>query len=366
MEKYMIIETNHLPQMIKCSQQAAVATALYVHDLATRVSSLVMQTLITAYQHMLALVSALKETAQAKVASYIFAARSKYSQDKLLALHEKALSLLAKFHDCTTNTICIPSNGAELDGVEIRPHQHNEKWMVVFLPNKVVWQEVVDPLRKLAVRTKCNLVCCNYRMTGLHKTLARSEDDVIQDGKTVIEYVHNKGVRYQDIHLHGYSLGGAFATIVLHELRSEGKQLDKLANERSFSSLHDVVVAQSFPVIGHIYSLVLMLFGWRLNAAKVIAAINNHKQLPHVKLLVIDHPHDDKIPHDARFLTTLQQMYENRQLMHSFEIIRMNPDAKQLTLEVIGHNAHANSHARIWSEEELTEYVNYVQASFGT
>lgn len=114
-----------------------------------------------------------------------------------------------------------------------------QKWIVCFNGNAMCYENCLDEASALRSDTGCNVMLFNYRgvMDSENNIGAiRPDKDLVLDGDAFIQYLLSKGVKSEDILIHGFSLGGGVGTQV-RALHPEGP----IANCQSFSSLCGVV-----------------------------------------------------------------------------------------------------------------------------
>jgi hypothetical protein len=132
---------------------------------------------------------------------------------------------------------------AHLQGIELRhsPLQkpEDQKWVVYMNPKDMKFEEGFGLLDDV-FSTGANVCSFNYRGVGKSTGFPRTVDDLVEDGTAVIKRLLKKGVRPENIVVHGFSLGGAVATKAVldinEQLKKDGKGQLALCNERSFKS----------------------------------------------------------------------------------------------------------------------------------
>lgn len=138
---------------------------------------------------------------------------------------------------------------AILNGVEITQQQTtSEKYIVYFQGNGILYEDTIENkydngILSAAQNLNCNVIAFNYRGVGNSKGKATSKDDLVTDGLAIVQYLlYEKKIKPENIVLHGYSLGGAIATLVAERLHAK-KISVSVFNSRTFSTLTNLVNA---------------------------------------------------------------------------------------------------------------------------
>lgn len=170
------------------------------------------------------------------------------------------------------------SDKAEIDGVllfrdknqkkEFQSGQNmqDQKWIVKFNGNAMLYEEKLSDDHQYGQNVGANVLEFNYRGVGESTGTPTKPEDLIRDGETCIQYLLSKGVKEENILIHGLSLGGGVGTQVaaMHDKIS-------MISEKSFSSLSAVVKAN----FGRVAGALLRGLGWELDSVKVWHKIKN-------------------------------------------------------------------------------------------
>lgn len=162
-----------------------------------------------------------------------------------------------------------------------------QKWILRFNGNNELYEEGLSDYKKYAFENDANISVFNYRGTGNSKKVPKRAEDLIADGEACVQYLLSKGVKEENILIHGLSLGGGVGTQVasLHEKIA-------LINERSFSSLSKAAAA--LVNVSFVQSLLKKL-GWELDSISAYDKIKAEK-------LIIFHKQDSIMPYSGSCL----------------------------------------------------------------
>lgn len=122
------------------------------------------------------------------------------------------------------------------------------------------------------------------------KNKPRLAKELVLDGESIYQFVRDKlGVHQDDVHFYGYSLGGGLSAEVK---KCYPESLGRYVNERSFSSLNDVLynIVPSF--LAFIARNILSLIGWNISSVDAIEKIKG-------RTLIVHHPEDELMKNDA-------------------------------------------------------------------
>jgi hypothetical protein len=135
-------------------------------------------------------------------------------------------------------------------------------------------------------------------------------DDLIQAGIAQVERLHHQGVPYENIGLHGVSLGGSVVSHVASYYHERGIELAGTYASKTFSSTTNVAVSylQKIPYVGHALGFVfrpLIVFGlwgsgWQMDTAAHFSSLpldkRNYSLVRSEKRLRKDYaPKDDPV-----------------------------------------------------------------------
>lgn len=234
--------------------------------------------------------------------------------------------------------VTLPINDrVTLDGIELTTQNQeiaasDQRWIVYFLPNAATVEMALPVLQELHQTTAANILSCNYPGVGRSTGEVLTEDDLTSYSIEVVRSLLQKGVKPEHIFIHGFSLGGAVATHVTKQLEEEGIQIAGHCNERSMSSLIDLLNAKVW-LIGYLAGLILSALGWKLNSGEKVQTIQS-------KVLVMTHPKD-------------QVMSKKSQLRNT---IAAHPRDNFVDIEMSAEESYVTPHGRSWFPEERRQY----------
>ncbi len=193
----------------------------------------------------------------------------------------------------TTRTFELTTgDGARIDGMTIFKDEKSkenfnqgnsdQKWIILVNGNADHYENKLDFVKGYGQEVGANVLVFNYRGVGRSEKEPVKADDLVQDLDTCFQFLQSKGIKDENIVLHGYSLGGGVATqaAALHPAAG-------LINQNSFSSLSSA--AKTMPVIGGIAAKLLKNVGWELDSLAKWEGLK--------KKLVVFHKHDGIIPY---------------------------------------------------------------------
>lgn len=160
------------------------------------------------------------------------------------------------------------ADGVKLDTVTIKhPDQkdlpaHEQKWILKFGGNGEIYESGLLNTLGLSKDTGANYFIGNFRGVMRSEGRAKRAQDLILDGEAMLQYLFQKGVRPENILIHGHSLGGGVGTAVA--ARHPGVNV---CNDRSFSSIKAVVG----PFIGK------LIERWNFDSVKNYQAVTGKK-----------------------------------------------------------------------------------------
>jgi hypothetical protein len=235
------------------------------------------------------------------------------------------------------------ATGVEISGVELVKNESQAEpatWIVYFLPNAGLLEDMYPRLVDLHKLTNANIVCYNYRCCGKNKVFPVSEEELVQDGSLIIETIL-KRAKPEHVLVHGYSFGGGIATQVVGGFAEENIHL-ALCNERSFRSLAATII-ELFPcVIGTLLAQLATYLGWQLNSEEAL------KKLKNSAIIVLSCVVDGLIQTNAQFI----------QAVRDAKMTGIIQDSQVHEITMI-HNSGFD-HARHWKRDESRQYANFV------
>jgi hypothetical protein len=190
-------------------------------------------------------------------------------------------------------------DGVKLDTIKIKNGTSN-KWIIYFNGNGMCYEQALYDLQEISRATGANVYTGNYRgvMRSCGK-MARTQD-LILDGKALVEKLLKEGVLQDNILIHGFSLGGAIATDVAVLYPKV-----HLCNERSFASLTDFLRGH-LSFFGVFLGAIAWSSGFKFSAAQNFQKIQGEK-------FVMYHKQDEVI----RYKGSLHKVLKNKKIQHT-------------------------------------------------
>ncbi len=163
---------------------------------------------------------------------------------------------------------------------KIDPKELKSKIWINFNGNAICYEFLnINQIRKIQ-SLGFDVLAFNYR------SVAKSEGKptqkgLIEDGKAIIRYAHKLG--YDDIYVHGHSLGGAIAIKALAQLKEEDREVYnkvKLIADRTFSSIKAVLKTFNlFLIIKWLVIKIVSFANWNIKVRKDWESIDIKKCL---------------------------------------------------------------------------------------
>jgi hypothetical protein len=153
--------------------------------------------------------------------------------------------------------------------------------------------------KSIEAGSPCNFVLFDYRGVGESKGVFKQAKDLVVDGSSIVEWVKQKiGIRGDQIHFYGFSLGGAISSMTkaLDPKRLTGR----LINDRSFSSSNKwLEVRYGSGYFGKLMNWFFTKHGYSADPLAAFQKASGEK-------MVIYHPDDAVIPTEASMQYALQ------------------------------------------------------------
>lgn len=219
-----------------------------------------------------------------------------------------------------TNVKIPSSEGTQLDGIAIHPNindtvnfregeAQDQKWVVLFCPNSDGYESNLEFAKAHGNAVGANVLLFNYRGVGQSTGDAKCAKDLIQDGSSSVQFLLDKGVKPENIVLHGQSLGGGVAVRVAEEKKVN------VISVRSFKSYKRaaVEVAAKYThsrILGKVAGGLFVAYGWKLDAFKA------WKKLPNENKAIMHHLEDNIINSNASLVKAVQK--------HDNELVEKN------------------------------------------
>lgn len=212
------------------------------------------------------------------------------------------------------------ADGVELDTLmrqnanQLNLPAAQQKWIVFFNPNAASYEDLIEELKEISVRTGANVYTGNYRGVMESKGRANSTHDMILDGEAMVQKLLASGVPSENILLHGWSIGGGVATEVAALHQEPGHEMH-LCNDRSFATLTHAVKGL-IPVVGGLLGGIAWLGGWKFDS------VSNYRKINGYKFTIVA-----KNDHIIKYQASLHKVFK-----------KSNPGAtlKKIKIDVIG------------------------------
>ncbi|MBA3816475.1 MAG: alpha/beta hydrolase [Parachlamydiaceae bacterium] len=161
-------------------------------------------------------------------------------------------------------------DGIELDTIKIK-NSHSNKWIVYFGPNAECYEKIMEGLKEISEKTGANVYTGNYRGVMRSHGAIQSTNDMVLDGKAMVQKLLSEGIPEEDMLIHGHSIGGAVAT----EVASLYPKVHH-CSDRSFASLSHFLKGW-VPIIGGVLGGIAGLAGWKFNSVTDFEIIQGKK-----------------------------------------------------------------------------------------
>lgn len=226
---------------------------------------------------------------------------------------------LKTFDGATLNGVVIFKDG-DLKTEFKEKKAQNQKWVIRFNGRNGLYENNLLRSQAIGKDLDTNILVFNYRGVGESRGILTKPEDFIADGEACISYLLSKGVKEENILIHGSSLGGGIACQVasLHEKIA-------LINERSFASLS--LAASSLAKFSFVRGIFRAL-GWELDSVSSFAKIKAPK-------LIVFHKQDPIIPYHQ---SSLYRIFKEA-------IKKQNPEAIEYSM-----------HKGQWKDRLKSEY----------
>ncbi len=212
----------------------------------------------------------------------------------------------------TSEKIAISTaDSAKLDGMIIKPENSSnieQKYVILVNGFGESYESKLENAAEYANRSGANILCFNYRGAGDSKGVPTSANDFVTDTLSMVEFLtKEKGIKPENIIIHGFSMGGGVGA------QAAGLSDDvKHINDRSFSAfskatkdlttshLKSRVGRKAAEALGSIAGGFIKGIGFELDTKKVYrdknAAFRNDIEK---RTLVVYHSSDNVISQNA-------------------------------------------------------------------
>lgn len=178
-----------------------------------------------------------------------------------------------------------------LDAQQVTLDTDSKKWMVYFCPNGASYEQVAREVIHQVQGLGINVLFFNYRGVEHSQGRVTKGFQLTLDGSAVLEYLkQKKGIKEQDILLHGHSMGGGVAATLLDYYPNVA-----CINNRSYSSTGNVVAAHVRQATNRVFAGIAKGLNWCIGYN--IDALGPWMRAVKGKHLLIYHPEDFVIPY---------------------------------------------------------------------
>lgn len=180
-------------------------------------------------------------------------------------------------------------DGATLDGVLFEASRSSCPLVVFFPPNGHLYEEMKGLLNLYLLENEnpFHVLFFNYRGVGKSRGSATSIQDLVLDGRTVVEYALHRLKETGSLVFHGYSLGGGIGSLLIQTYPGA-----KLLLDRTFGDLKEVVAHFG----GRCLLNKVTPWGWELQTEE------NIKKIPERDILVLTADQDRILPSSLRLV----------------------------------------------------------------
>lgn len=201
--------------------------------------------------------------------------------------------------------VMTPNTELELDTIEIskkncRAPKDRRMHVIHFVGYNMCYEEILKDMKREALdkikmhdgstkqKNKLDPVVIgfNYPRVVNSKGRALTKDDLVKAGIALVQSLLDEGVPLENIILHGYSLGGAIASLIAKYFQEQKNTHDKiyLFNNRSLGLLTDVVISWTSkwlqPIVKPFlkFSFSPINGNWEMDAASAFLSLNKEQK----------------------------------------------------------------------------------------
>lgn len=195
----------------------------------------------------------------------------------------------------------------------------DRKYIIFLNGNGGCYEHMLPTLMKISEETGTSVYCGNYRGIGRSEGFPTGYQDLVMDGEAMVQYLLTKGVKSENILIHGWSFGGAVGVHLAALHQEEGHEMN-FGSDRSFASLSAILKERSrklhrkfkrinihlskikvkvLKVLTSLTNRLIFAFGWDFKCVKCYKAIKGHK-------FIIYHRDDYVIPYGASLYKKLK------------------------------------------------------------
>lgn len=159
-----------------------------------------------------------------------------------------------------------------------------QRWIIVFNPNKGAFEKLEPAFAAIARTIRVNILLGNYRGVGSSQGKPKSAKRLLRDAETMIRFLLSRGVKPENILLHGWSLGGGISAVCAWHFQNKAKITLNVCNDRSFATLTKaILVLARIPVINHVAAILTKMVWGKLNVAKKFKNLKGYTFIIHHK-----------------------------------------------------------------------------------
>jgi Chlamydia CHLPS protein (DUF818) len=263
------------------------------------------------------------------------------------------------FDGASINGIAI-FNGREAKHEFIEKRADNQKWIIRFNGRNGFYETNLLRSQSIGKDLDANIMVFNYRGVGESKGILTKPEELIIDGEACIKYLLSKGVKEENILIHGSSLGGGIACQI-------ASMYEKIAliNERSFATLS--LAAATLANFSFVRNIFLAL-GWELDS------LNSFDKVKAPKLIVF-HKQDSIIPYSKSSLykiykesIKMQNPSASEQALHKGELKdRLKSEYKPLNIKLQRKFKHVMQEAHLYylqNDDAYPEIKKFIKNFF--
>jgi len=293
----------------------------------------------------------------------VLPAINSYSPGDVRVKTESLKDAFEKIRAQHTNTSCEQvelsiNEKVTLEGIQLihdkTVEARERKVIVVFSPNNQIWQYSFDFLKDLFNETGHDVVCYNYRATGLSGGLPQSEDTLIQDGQKVVEKLIKDGHLPKNITLYGKSLGALVAGHVAAKVSDDygPVQTALVCCPKNIQA----AISHIVPYIGNKVAELAGAFHWKFDMDQVLGKLQG-------KLVVIYNDTDTTIlpPAIAINKDALEKLLGECKLQ-SIQYISMDDAKFAEENPEVAKKPYCNGHYRPFSKGEMEQVVTAIKS----
>jgi len=166
----------------------------------------------------------------------------------------------------------IQSGSNQLDSVLIVPNQDislgkpgGGLYFIMFQGREEYYESRFRDMARQARETGASVLGFNPKGFHCSKGKTRQLTDIVDDGIAVVDFLLQRGVKYEQIILQGNSLGAGVQEMVSEHYRTSMRMPFRQINSNSFKSLSAVMAYRyKMPFLEKLFNLLLRYAGWEI------------------------------------------------------------------------------------------------------